>query len=190
MSDYILYFRDLLDELGLDQAMLVGHSLGGWMAAELAVWYPERVKKLVLSNAVGIRVKGTPILDLFAMNIQEIAAASFDNPAAALPLMPAEFNVDYLLTMYRERTTLASLAWNPNYDPKLERRLSRVKCPTLIVWGKNDRLVPPAYADAFHRLVANSELVKLDDTGHMPMFEKHEEWSRIISEFLSKDVQA
>ena len=113
MSDYVLFFRDLLNELGLDQVMLVGHSLGGWMAAELAVWYPERVKKLVLSNAVGIRVKGTPIADLFAMNPQELMAASFDNLMAAMPLMPAEFNIDYLLAMYRERTTLASLAWNP-----------------------------------------------------------------------------
>ena len=188
MSDYVLFFRDLLNELGLDQVMLVGHSLGGWMAAELAVWYPERVKKLALSNAVGIRVKGTPIADLFAMNPQELMAASFDNLMAAMPLMPAEFNIDYLLAMYRERTTLASLAWNPNYDPKLERRLARVKCPTLIVWGKNDRLVPPAYADAFHRLIANSELVKLDDTGHMPMFEKYDEWTRTICEFLSKGV--
>src|SRR5439155_100721 len=69
-------------------------------------------------------------------------------------------------------------------------RLARMKCPTLIVWGKNDRLIPPAYADAFHRLIANSELVKLDDTRHMPMFEKHEEWSRTICEFLSKEVKA
>ena len=63
-----------------------------------------------------------------------------------------------------------------------------MKCPTLIVWGKNDRLVPPAYGDAFHGLIANSELAKLDDTGHMPMFEKYEEWSTIISGFLSKNV--
>src|SRR5437773_4877983 len=68
MSDYVLFFRDLLNELELDQVMLVGHSLGGWMTAELAVWYPERVKKLVLSNAVGIRVKGMPMADLFVMN--------------------------------------------------------------------------------------------------------------------------
>ena len=58
----------------------------------------------------------------------------------------------------------------------------------VFAWGKNDRLVPPAYADAFHRLIANSELVKLDDTGHMPMFEKYEEWTRTICEFLSKGV--
>ncbi len=186
MSDYILFFRDLLDELGLEQAMFVGHSLGGWMAAEIAVWYPQRVKKLVLSNAIGIRIKGTPIANLFAMNAQEVLNACFDNLMAAMPLMPAEFNTDYLLAQYRERTTLASLAWNPEYDPKLERRLATVKCPTLIVWGQNDRLVPPAYGDAFHRLIANAELVKLEGTGHMPMFEKQEEWSKVICEFLSK----
>jgi pimeloyl-ACP methyl ester carboxylesterase len=186
MSDYILYFRDLLDELGLDRPMIVGHSLGGWMAAEVVVWYRERVKKLVLSNAVGIRVKGTPIAHIFAMNPQELVSASFDNLAAALPLMPAEFNTEYLLSQYRQRTTLAALAWNPGYDPKLERRLQRVKCPTLIIWGQNDRLVPVAYADAFHRLIANSALVKLEGTAHMPMFEMPREWSRHIVEFLSR----
>ncbi len=133
MSDYVLYFRDLLDTLGLDKALVVGHSIGSWMAAELAVWYPERVEKLVLSNASGIRVKGTPIADIFAMNPQEILMTFFDDFAAAMPLIPAEFNTDYLLSQYRQLTTLASLAWNPGYDPKLERRLERITCPTLIV---------------------------------------------------------
>jgi len=185
MSDYILYYRDLLDELSLDKPMVVGHSLGGWMAAELAVWYPERVKKLVLANSAGIRVKGIPVAHIFAMNPQELLSASFDNFLAAMPLMPAEMNADYLLSQYRQRTTLASLAWNPSYDPKLERRLQRVKCPTLVIWGQNDRLIPVAYADAFHRLIANSELVKLEGTGHMPMFEMPVEWSRHLVEFLS-----
>ncbi|HEY6286477.1 MAG TPA: alpha/beta hydrolase, partial [Ktedonobacteraceae bacterium] len=130
MSDYILYFRDLLDTLGLEKTIVVGHSLGGWMALELAVWYPERVEKLVLSNAAGIRVKGSPIADLFAMNPQEVVMACFDNLAAAMLLMPAEFNTDYLLSQYRQLTTLASLAWNPTYDPTLERRLERINCPT------------------------------------------------------------
>src|SRR5712692_9046254 len=149
MSDYILYFRDLLDALGLEKTIVVGHSLGGWMALELAVWYPERVEKLVLANAIGIRVKGSPI------------AACFDNLAAAMPLMPAEFNTEYLLSQYRQLTTLASLAWNPSYDPTLERRLERINCPTLIVWGQNDRLIPQVYGDTLHRLIAHSELIKL-----------------------------
>lgn len=184
MSDYILYFRDLLDTLGLDKPNIVGHSLGGWMAAELAVWYPERVSKLVLSNAAGIRVKGSPIADLFAMNIQEVLAACFDDPMAAMPLMPAEFNTDYMIAQYLERMTLATLAWNPNYDPKLERRLARVKCPTLVIWGENDRLIPQVYGDTLHKIIADSRLVKLAGTGHMPMFEKHEEWTNEIADFL------
>jgi pimeloyl-ACP methyl ester carboxylesterase len=186
MSDYVLYFRDMLDALGLDKAIVVGHSLGGWMAVELAVWYPKRVEKLVLSNAAGIRVKGSPIADLFAMNPQELIMTCFDNLAAAMPLMPAEFNTDYVLSQYRQLTTLASLAWNPAYDPKLERRLEQIGCPTLIVWGENDRLIPQVYGDTFHRLIANSKLVKLEDTGHMPMFEKPIEWCSVIREFLQK----
>jgi pimeloyl-ACP methyl ester carboxylesterase len=186
MSDYVLYFRDLLDTLGIEKATLVGHSLGGWMAAELAVWYPERVEKLVLSNAVGIRVKGSPIGDLFAMNAQEIMMACFDNFAAAAPLMPTEFSADYLIGQYRQLTTLASLAWNPSYDPKLERRLERITCPTLIVWGANDRLIPPVYAEAFQRAIDGSQVAVLSGTGHMPMFEKPQEWSKVIADFLRK----
>src|SRR6266849_21012 len=186
MSDYILYFRDLLDTLGLDRTIVVGHSLGGWMAAELAVWYPERVEKLVLASAIGIRVKGSPIANLFAMNPQEVLMACFDDFAAAAPLMPAEFNVDFLIEQYRQLTTLASLAWNPSYDPKLERRLERITCPTLIVWGEHDRLVPPVYAEAFHRCIADSQVAMLSGTGHMPMFEKPQEWSEVILDFLRK----
>ncbi|HEY7357354.1 MAG TPA: alpha/beta hydrolase, partial [Ktedonobacterales bacterium] len=92
MSDYVLYFRDLLDALELEQPIIVGHSLGGWMAVEVAVWFPERVSKLVLSNAVGIRVKGAPLGHLFAMNPQELFAAVFDDPAAGAPLIPAEMS--------------------------------------------------------------------------------------------------
>jgi pimeloyl-ACP methyl ester carboxylesterase len=186
MSDYILYLRDLLDMLGLQKTIVIGHSLGGWLATELAVWYPERVEKLVLSNAAGIRVKGSPIADLFAMNPQELVMACFDNLAAAAPLMPAEFNTDYLLSQYRQLTTLATLAWNPSYDPTLERRLERINCPTLVVWGQTDRLIPQVYGDTLQRLIAHSELMKLEGTGHMPMFEKPAEWCDVIRDFLQK----
>jgi pimeloyl-ACP methyl ester carboxylesterase len=186
MSDHILYLRDLLDMLGLQKTIVIGHSLGGWMATELAVWNPERVEKLVLSNAAGIRVKGSPIANLFAMNPQELVMACFDNLAAAAPLMPAEFNTDYLLSQYRQLTTLATLAWNPSYDPTLERRLERINCPTLIVWGQTDRLIPQVYGDTLHRLITHSELIKLEGTGHMPMFEKPGEWCSVIREFLQQ----
>ena len=190
MDDYTLYFRDLLNALGLEKATIVGHSLGGWMAAEVAVWFPERVDQLVLANAAGIRVKGTPIGDLFAMSPQESMAISFEDLSAAMPLMPAAVDEDYLLAMFRQSTTLASLAWNPSYDPKLERRLAWIKAPTLVLWGANDRLIPSVYGDAFHQLIPGSKLVKLEGTGHMPMFEKPAEWSSTIAAFLTANQEA
>lgn len=186
MDDFVLYFRDLLDVLGIEKAHVVGHSLGGWMAAEMAVWCPTRVSRLVLSNAAGIRVKGSPIADLFAMNPQELVAACFDNLAAAMPLMPAEMNAAYLVQMYKERATLASLAWNPHFDPRLERRLARLDVPTLVIWGENDRLIPAVYGTTFHKAIPGSQLIMLSGTGHMPMFEFPEEWARHISTFLQE----
>ncbi|MBO0781649.1 MAG: alpha/beta hydrolase [Ktedonobacteraceae bacterium] len=190
VSDYVLYLRDLLDTLHLEKVYVVGHSLGGWMAAELAVWYPERVSKLVLSNAAGIRVKGSPIGDMFAMNPLELTTTCFEDMAAAQPLMPEEVNEEYLLSIYRQGTTLATLAWNPSYDPKLERRLARVSCPTLIIWGANDRLIPSVYGEAFQRNIAGSRLVMLQGTGHMPMFEQCEQWSTAIAAFLTESEGA
>lgn len=188
ISDYVLYFHDLLNALGLDKPFIVGHSIGGWMAAEVAVWYPERVSKLVLANAFGLRVKGTPIPDVFAMSPEEIAGISFENMMAALPLMPTEITVEFMFSQYKQLTTLASLLWNPSYDPKLERRLERVNCPTLIVWGEKDRLTAPIYGDTYHKLIASSTLVKLAGTGHMPMFEQTEKWSATISQFLNQEA--
>ncbi|HEY7350945.1 MAG TPA: alpha/beta hydrolase [Ktedonobacterales bacterium] len=187
MSDYILYFRDLLDTLELKQAIFVGHSLGGWMAVEVAIWFPEHVSKLVLSNAAGIRVKGSPTANLFAMNPQELFATVFDDPSAGAPLIPAEMNFDYIIDQFRQRTTLASLAWNPHYDPKLERRLERVQCPTLILWGETDRLIPAAYGERYQQLIPEAKLITLRGTGHMPMFEKPAEWSEQITTFLLSD---
>lgn len=188
ISDYVLYFHSLLDALGLEKPFIVGHSIGGWMAAEIAVWYPERVSKLVVSNAFGLRVKGTPIPDIFALSPEEITGLCFEDIMAAMPLMPTEINVDFMFSQYKQLTTLASLLWNPSYDPKLERRLAYVNCPTLLLWGDHDRLTPPIYGDTYHKLIANSKLEKLPGTGHMPMLEQTAKWIDAISQFLNQET--
>lgn len=188
ISDYVLYFHDLLNTLSLETPFIVGHSLGGWMAVEIAVWYPERVSKLVLSNAFGLRVKGVPLPDIFAMAPEVFIGTCFENMTAAMPLIPAEINVGVMFSQYKQFTALASLLWNPSYDPRLERRLERVNCPTLLLWGENDRLTAPVYGDAYHRLIPSSKLVKLSGTGHMPMFEQTEAWSATISQFLNQEA--
>jgi pimeloyl-ACP methyl ester carboxylesterase len=184
ISDYVLYLHDLLQALDLTKPFLIGHSLGGWMAAELTVWYPEMIGKLILCNAAGLRVKGSPIANLFALNPQEALALCFENLDAAAPLIPSEVSIDFLMAQYRENISLALLMWNPNYDPKLERRLSRITCPTLIIWGANDRLIPPVYGETWQKHIAGSTLVSMPGVGHMPMFERQEAWTQHAVEFL------
>jgi pimeloyl-ACP methyl ester carboxylesterase len=187
ISDYVFYVRDLLDALGLEKPFIVGHSIGGWIAAEIAAWYPDRVSKLVLTGALGLRIKETPMPDIFAMGPEEIIGTSFANPMAALPLMPSEISVEYMFAQYKQLTTLASLLWNPGYDPKLARRLARVQCPTLLLWGEHDRLIASAYGELYQTLIADSSLEKLAGAGHMPMFEQPEAWSSAISQFLNQE---
>ena len=183
ITDYVLYLQDLLQALGLKKPLIIGHSLGGWMAAELAVWYPELIGKLVLCNAAGLRVKGSPMANLFALNPQEALALCFENSNAAAPLIPAEPSIDFFMTQYRENISLALLMWNPNYDPRLERRLARITCPTLIIWGANDRLIPPVYGETWHKSIPGSTLVSMPGTGHMPMFEQQDAWMQQITAF-------
>jgi pimeloyl-ACP methyl ester carboxylesterase len=184
ISDYVLYLHDLLQALDLKKPFLIGHSLGGWMAAELAVWYPEMIGKLVLCNAAGLRVKGSPMANILALNPQEALALCFENLDAAAPLIPAEVSIDFLMSQYRENVSLALLMWNPNYDPKLERRLSRITCPTLIIWGANDRLIPPVYGETWQKNIAGSTLISMPGVGHMPMFEQREAWMQHVVNFL------
>jgi pimeloyl-ACP methyl ester carboxylesterase len=188
INDYVLYLRDLLDVLNLEKPFIIGHSIGGWMAAEVAVWYPERVSKLVLVNALGLRVKGTPIPNIFALTPEEVIGICFENIMAAQPLMPLDVNVDYMFSQYKQFSTLASLLWNPGYDPKLEHRLARVTSPTLLLWGEHDRLTAPVYGDTYHNLIVGSKLIKLVGRGHMPMLEHAEEWSTAISQFLNQEA--
>jgi pimeloyl-ACP methyl ester carboxylesterase len=184
VSDYTLFLRDLLTTLGISQAHVVGYDLGGWLAAELAVWYHERIEKLVLASAYGLRVRGQPIEDVFARSPRQLAALTFENLKAVEDYLPASFDdIEYQVTQYRERTALAALAWNPTYDPRLERRLQHVTTPTLIIWGEQDRVIPVAYADAYQCALPHASLVKLP-TGHAPLFEQEALWSQNVASFL------
>jgi len=186
INDYVLFFRDLLDTLNVKQPVLAGHALGGWIAAELAVYYPERLQALILSHAMGLRVKGSPIADIFALSPQEYLRLITHGDPTSLPFWPEEFDVEYQLLQYHERTTLAALAWNPGYDPRLAQRLARIQLPTLILWGENDLLIPPIYGETFRNLIAGSELVQLPVAGHLSLIENAEEWWGAVETFLNK----
>ncbi|GIW82415.1 MAG: hydrolase [Gemmatales bacterium] len=187
IEDLAFHYLELFDALGLEEVILGGVSLGGWIAAEFAVRWPERVRKLWLCGAPGLWVDDVPLGDLFRVmhHTQQLRELLFFDPDSYMSRMilsdkPSD---DRLIAAYQSMTVLARLVWERPYDPKLSRRLHRVRCPVLLLWGDHDRVVPPAYGEAYRRLLPQSELKLLANCGHLPMFEKEDEFVQVIADF-------
>ncbi|MGE0821794.1 MAG: alpha/beta fold hydrolase [Candidatus Binatia bacterium] len=185
-DDMVFHYADLLEGLGIHQPIrIVGASLGGWIAAEFAAFHPERVQKLVLVDAAGLRIPAVPLPDIFRLPPQSVLPLAFHDISKAMPLMPKDFGPDTLVQMFHDRSAFARLAWNPYlHDPKLPRRLKGAKVPTLIVWGKQDQLIPPVYAEEYKRLLPSADIAYIDQCGHDPTIEQPEEFARVTVEFL------
>jgi pimeloyl-ACP methyl ester carboxylesterase len=187
MEDLVFHYTDLMDYLGLVQPYVAGLSLGGWLAAELATRYANRIRKLALLNAVGLRVPGAPIAEIFAVTPEETRHLVFHNPQSDLAKMfvPDVPSPEVLENILKAREATARVGWNPYLcNPKLRERLYRITVPTLIIWGESDRLVPPAHGKAYQEGIAGAKLVILEKCGHAPPFEKPEETAKILSEFF------
>jgi pimeloyl-ACP methyl ester carboxylesterase len=187
IADMAFHYIDLLDALGLDEVCLGGVSLGGWIAAEVACRWPERVKRLWIADAPGLRVPDTPLGDLFRVMQDRVKVRQllFHDPASYMATLVIKDNPDEqaMLAGYQSLTVLARLIWDRPYNPKLAKRLGRVRCPTLLVWGDHDRLVPPAYGEAYQKCIQGSELKLIPNCGHLPMFEREAEFVEMIGEF-------
>lgn len=187
IEDVAFHYVELLDALGLDEVILGGVSLGGWIAAEFAVRWPERVKKLWLADAPGLWVEGVPLFDLFRVmqDRDKLREVLFHDPKGHMASLVLKDDPDEeaLMTGYQSLTVLARLVWERPYDPKLAARLRRVRCPTLLVWGANDRLVPPAYGEEYKKHIAGAELRLIANCGHLPMFEREAEFVNLVTAF-------
>src|SRR4051812_11991431 len=167
IEDMAFHYIDMLDALGLEQVYLGGVSLGGWIAAEIAVRWPERVKKLWIADAPGLWVDNEPLLDLFRImqDRNHLRDILFHDPKGALATLIVKDQPDEqtMLLAYQAMTVLARLVWERPYDPKLAMRLRRVRCPTLLLWGDHDKLIPPAYGEAYRQHIAGAELKLIKD---------------------------
>jgi len=177
MSDLAFFYLDLMTQLDLTDIHLVGNSLGGWLAMEVAVRSTQRIKSLTLVSAAGIHVKGVPKGDIFLWDAETRVRNTFFDPALAearLAIEPSEEDADIAL---KNNFTTAKLAWHPRfYNPDLYKWLHRIDVPTMILWGDSDKLFPPAYGEAYRDLIPNSELRVIAQCGHLPHQEKPDEF--------------
>lgn len=168
-DDLVLFYRDLLDTLGLGSVHVAGYGLGGWIAADLAVWFPERVRSLALLAPFGLRVPGEPIADVFLMNPAAYDDAYYNGePVPGLVPgvgTPADGGPEGFSARYGEMGTAAKLMWQRRYDLKLETRLPRLSVRALVVRADDDRIVPAAHAERWTELLG-AQLVTVPGAGH------------------------
>lgn len=185
IDDVVFHYVELLDELRLEHVSVLGTSIGGWIAAELALMRPDRIDRLVLSAAAGIKIDGIERFDIFLHSIEETLQHLFHDPRRAAQLLPTQFGPEAIVRVYREATSLARLTWNPYlYNPKLEHRLRRITAPTLVIWGANDRFLPIPHGKAYADRIPGAELLVIPECGHLVPFEQTEQFVEHVSAFL------
>jgi len=190
-DDLVLHYRDLFDVLGLDRIHLIGFSLGGWIAADLAIFYPERLKTLTLITPAGLRVPDAPMVDLMRMPPEQIPDLLYNGRTRDyLDFLPDPHDLDAALRGYAEASTFARLAWNPRHDRKLDRRLERVTCPSLVVLPDEDRMIPLAHGRRWAELLPNARVVQVRGeerpTGHGLIVQEPERAAEVIRGFIQE----
>lgn len=188
MGDLVFHYLDVCATLGVERPILLGASLGGWLAAEWAIHYPTMLRALVLVDALGLRVPAAPATDVLRLDPAQLRAALFAEPGtlAAQTLVPDVPAPETLEAHLRARQTLARFAWQFPDNPKLGRYLHRVQTPTLLVWGAQDGVVSTEHARAYLRGISGAELTVLPQCGHLPLVEQAEAAAATVLRYLAR----
>jgi len=184
VDDVALHYVDLIRILDMKRPLVVGISIGGWIATELAVRRPDLLGALVLVDAIGVRPE-QPLPDLFIMEPVEAMSYLFADPAKALALAPSAPDPDFIIRMWEEQATAARLMWKRPYDPKLRRRLHHITVPTLVVWGEQDRLIPPSHGRMLAEEIPNAQFQIIQGAGHVVSVEEPEALASAIRDFAA-----
>ena len=190
MLDFTLHGWDLVDALGLRQPHLVGHSMGGMIAAEMACVAPRDLGKLVLVSPAGLWMDEHPIPDIFSLLPYQIAEVLFEDPARGAALLTGGADLsdmDALKEFYlstQRRLSMAGKILFPIPNRRLSKRLYRLGAPTLVLWGASDRLIVPAYAERWRALIPHAGTQVIDGAGHMLPYEQPDAFSRAVAGFL------
>ena len=184
VRDLAALYAGLISDLDLRDVTVVGNSIGGWIASELALVDPSRIGGLVLVDAVGIKVEGHPVVDFFSLTPRQIAEASYHDPDK-FGIDPTKLPPEALQAMAGNRAALAVYAGTDMYDGSLASRLSGVTVPALVLWGDSDRIADAEYGRAFAAAIPGAEFKVLASTGHLPQIETPTQLLEAIWSFTS-----
>jgi pimeloyl-ACP methyl ester carboxylesterase len=187
IHDLAYFYLDFLKRLELEKVVLVGSSLGGWIALEMAVRESARIKALVLVSPAGISTPGVQPADTFLMSPEDLARHLFHDPKLAQARLAEPITPESVEVSLKNRHTTARLAWEPRFhDPHLGKWLHRIEVPVQLVWGEADRILPPAFANELKRLLPKAEFHVIKDAGHLPHVEKPQEFCELVLRFAQE----
>ncbi len=166
----VAYFADVLDELGIERTILLGHSLGGWLSATFAANYPDRVSELILAAPFGMNV---PVPNMMAMTPEERYAALTNNPDVWIGRIPTGPDPEFAASRQREMESMGRFMTGP-FDPELLGLLPRIKAPIQLLWGDDDKIVPFAHSEAWQEALPDVPLTVFTGTGHLLFHERRE----------------
>lgn len=188
-GDAAFFGLDLIEALKLHKVHLVGHSIGGWIAAEMAIRSTQRLASLTLLAPAGVCPADAPAEDVFLLGGEKGIRAQFHDPALAEAEIAARASQQIDIEL-QNRTGLARLAWTPRMaSVQLPVWLHRIDVPTLLVWGDADRIVPVSCAQTFRREIPACELVVLSGCGHAIGFERGAQAAQRVVNFMSGAVR-
>ena len=189
MYDLVHLYLEVLESLPHERMSLMGLSFGGWLAAEIAVKAGARIDRLVLVDALGIKIndRETPdILDVFNTHPTEVLRRSWHAPGTYGPRYD-DMTDEQLVRVARARDALCLYAWHPYmHNPQLKRWLGRIRRPTLVLWGTSDAIVTPSYGETYAGLIPNSRFELIPDAGHHPELEQPKAFADRVTAFLNE----
>ncbi|SMB79277.1 alpha/beta fold hydrolase [Deinococcus hopiensis] len=190
VRDLARVYLQLLEDRQLRDVLVVGSSLGGWIGAEMALADSgRRITGLVLINAVGVKVEGEPIQDVFALSPRGLAELSFHAPDRFF-VDPANLTQEQVARQKGNLDAMRRLAGEPYmHDPTLLGRLCEVSVPTLVLWGESDRIVTPAYGAAYAAAFRQGQFEVIPRAGHLPQLERPEATLAQIDHFMAKQAR-
>ncbi|MGX6606726.1 alpha/beta fold hydrolase [Micromonosporaceae bacterium Da 78-11] len=176
------HYAELLDDLALTDVVLVGNSIGGWVAAELALRDSSRIGGLIIVDGVGIEVPGEPVADIFPLALAQLADLSYHRPDA-FRIDETTFDDTRRAGLAANRAALKAYAGRMT-DPTLRSRLAALTVPTAVIWGESDRVATPAYGRAYAAAISGASFTLLPETGHVPQIESPEALLKAIHAVL------
>jgi pimeloyl-ACP methyl ester carboxylesterase len=190
VDDLSYFYLDLLDQLDLRDIVVVGVSLGAWIAAEIAVKSTARLSRLVMANAVGVKVadrETRDIVDVFALTEKEYLDIVYADPNVGKRDYKALPDAE-VLAAARAREATARLAWNPYFhNPRLKNRLHRIRIPTLFLWGSHDRMLSEDYGRAYCAMIPGARFEMIERAGHFPDHEQPKVFAERVLAFANRE---